>query len=66
MPFERFINRVVINAKLVAVTPIFIGAQADSLMPNAINGSCLKDVYVDHIYQARRSKVCCVHFYPMC
>jgi len=45
MPFERFINRVVINAKLVAVTPIFIGAQADSLMPNAINGSCLKDVY---------------------
>jgi len=45
MTFEKFQNRVVIDAKLVAVTPIFVGAKADSFKPGAINGSCVKDAY---------------------
>jgi len=45
MTFEKFENRVVVSAKLVAVTPIFVGARADSFKPGAINGSCVKDVY---------------------
>jgi len=45
MTFEKFQNRVVIKAQLVAQTPIFIGARADSFKPDAVNGSCVKDVY---------------------
>ena len=45
MAFEKFINRVVINAKLVAVTPLYIGARTDSIMPSDVNGSFVKDVY---------------------
>jgi len=44
MTFEKFRNRVVIEAQLVAVTPLFIGARADSFKPDSINGSCVKDV----------------------
>ena len=43
--FDKFQNRVVIKAKLVAITPIFVGARADSFKPGAISGSCVKDVY---------------------
>ena len=43
MTFERFDNRVNIRAKLVAITPIFIGAQADSFKPGEVNGACVKD-----------------------
>jgi CRISPR-associated RAMP protein (TIGR02581 family) len=45
MTFEHFQNRVSIHAKLVAVTPIFVGARADSFKPGAINGACVKDIY---------------------
>ena len=45
MTFEKFQNRVVVKARLVAVTPIFVGARADSFKPGTINGSCVKDVY---------------------
>ena len=45
MMFEKFHNRVVIGAKLVAVTPIFVGARADSYKPGAINGACIKDAF---------------------
>jgi len=43
MTYEKFHNRVAIEAKLVAVTPIFIGAREDSFKPGTINGSCVKD-----------------------
>jgi len=45
MTFEKFQSRVVIEAELLATTPIFIGARADSFKPGAINGSCVKDTY---------------------
>ena len=45
MTFEKFHNRLVIDAKLVAVTPIFIGARADSYKPGEVNGACVKDAY---------------------
>ena len=45
MTFEKFHNRVVIKALLVAVTPLHIGARTDSFKPSEINGSLLKDIY---------------------
>ena len=43
--FDKFRNRVLIKAQLVATTPIFIGARSDSFKPGTVNGSCVKDVY---------------------
>lgn len=43
--FDKFHNRVVINADLVALTPIFVGAKGDSFKPGEVNGSCVKDAY---------------------
>ena len=45
MTFEKFHNRVVIDAKLIATTPIFVGARADSYKPGEVNGACVKDAY---------------------
>ena len=45
MTFDKFYNRVVINAHLVAITPLYIGARTDSFKPGEINGSFLKDIY---------------------
>jgi len=45
MTFEKFHNRVVIEATLVAATPIFIGARGDSFKPGEVNGACVKDAY---------------------
>ena len=45
MTFEKFHNRVIIDAHLIAITPIFVGARTDSFKPGTINGSCVKNVY---------------------
>ncbi|MCL2426606.1 MAG: CRISPR-associated RAMP protein Csx7 [Oscillospiraceae bacterium] len=45
MTFEKFHNRVVIKAQLVAMTPIFVGAREDSFKPGTVKGSCVKDAY---------------------
>ena len=45
MTLDKFYNRVVITAQLIAVTPIHIGGRVDSFKPGEINGSFIKDIY---------------------
>jgi len=45
MIYKKFNNRIIINANLITISPLYIGARTDSFKPGTINGSCLKDAF---------------------